>query len=156
MLIKHTNKNIFILVKGDGETEPHKNLAIWDSKTGEQITGFSQKNQVGWNVQWTVQENLYAKNVTNEVQFYDPTNISKGVAARLKIDNLKSFSLSPNKSGRQSVAVFVGEKGGAPAGVRLFDVAELNQTGNGTAKAQRTFFNADSVDFMWNADGKIY
>jgi uncharacterized protein with WD repeat len=47
------------------------------------------------------------------------------------------------------VAAFVGEKGGAPAAVSVYDIDNLTKP-----VSERTFFNADSVDYHWNADGK--
>jgi uncharacterized protein with WD repeat len=111
--------------------------------------------KAGWNVQWLGDESLFARQVTGEVQFFDPLNISSethpSAISRLKVEGLKSFSLSPNKAGKFSVAVFIGEKKGCPAAVKLFDTSKLDGQ---TPLIQRTFFNADSVDFLWSEDGK--
>ncbi|KAJ3402458.1 hypothetical protein HDV05_008521, partial [Chytridiales sp. JEL 0842] len=145
-------------VKGEEGAELHKNLVIWETATGEEVMGLSQKTQNGWNVNWTPNESLFARLslTASELQFFNPLEPASKIVSRLKIENLKSFSFSPNKTGPQTVGVFVGERKGAPAAVRLFDLKDLEKEGTGEdvkPKAVRTFFNADSVDFKWNADG---
>ncbi|KAJ3108436.1 hypothetical protein HDU97_001143 [Phlyctochytrium planicorne] len=135
-------------VKGDETSEPHRNLSIWESSSGELVTGFSQKNQNGWNVQWTANEAFMARNVTGEVDLYDVKTLKEGtITARLRLENLGSFSLSAG-SVNPTVAAFISEKKGAPASVRVFDM-----TKPATPLAQKSFFNADYVDFHWSADG---
>ncbi|KAJ1561099.1 hypothetical protein HK405_004927, partial [Cladochytrium tenue] len=143
-------------VKGVGDDEAHKNLCIWLTATATPACSFTQKTQNGWNVQWLADGSCFARQVSDGVHFFDPTQTgpaggagSPPVAARLKVDGIKSFSLSPNRSGRSSVAVFIGEKKGAPAAVRLFDYAKLS----GAPLSPRTTFNADLVDYLWSADG---
>ncbi|KAJ3157379.1 hypothetical protein HK101_001453 [Irineochytrium annulatum] len=138
-------------VKGDENAEPHKNLCVWETLSGELVTSYCQKSQNGWNVQWTASESRLARNVTGELHFCDPLAVRAGESAytKLRVENLASFALSPNKVGKQSVAVFVAEKKGAPASVKLFDIEKLE----GKPLAQRSFFNSDYVDFHWNKDG---
>ncbi|KAJ3032470.1 hypothetical protein HDV00_007518 [Rhizophlyctis rosea] len=129
----------------DSEKNPHKNLTIWNSATGERLTGFTQKNQSGWNVDWTEDETYCARLVSNEVQFYDPKNFAKGISSRLKLEGISDFSLSPGR--RPTVCVFTPEKQG-PASVRLFDITNLS-----VPLAQKSFHRADSVQFYWNKLG---
>ncbi|KAI8851936.1 eukaryotic translation initiation factor eIF2A-domain-containing protein [Chytridium lagenaria] len=128
-------------VKGTGDEEPHRNLGVWDVRTGSQVSSFSQKNQNGWNVQWTSNESYMARNVTGEVHLFDVKTLREGstVTARLKVENLGSFSLSPNGIS-PIIAVFIPEKKGS-ASIYSAPIA------------QRSFFNADYVDFHWNAEG---
>ncbi|TPX70670.1 hypothetical protein SpCBS45565_g01666 [Spizellomyces sp. 'palustris'] len=134
-------------VKGpDSDSNPHKNLIIWDVATGEQQIAFTQKNQTGWNVDWTEEETYCARLVTNEVQFFNPKDFAKGVSTRLRVEGVADFSLSPGK--RVTVAAFVPEKKGQPAAVRLYDVTNLN-----TPLTQKSFYRADSVQFHWNSLG---
>ncbi|RKO84683.1 eukaryotic translation initiation factor eIF2A-domain-containing protein, partial [Blyttiomyces helicus] len=130
----------------DSETNPHKNLVIWDVLSGEQVLGLTQKNQSGWNVNWTEDESYCARLVSNEVQFYESRNLKAGIHSRLKLDGIADFSLSPGK--RPIVAVFVPEKKGQPAAVKLFDL-----TGLSTPLAQKSFYRADNVQFHWNKLG---
>ncbi|TPX63014.1 hypothetical protein PhCBS80983_g00066 [Powellomyces hirtus] len=135
------------LVKNaDSETNPHKNLIVWEVTTGKQLISFTQKNQSGWNVDWTAEETYFARLVSNEVQFYNPKEVASGVCARLKHEGIADFSLSPGK--RLTVAAFIPEKKGQPAAVRLYDFANLN-----TPLSQKSFYRADSVQFNWNKLG---
>ncbi|KAI9208325.1 eukaryotic translation initiation factor eIF2A-domain-containing protein [Polychytrium aggregatum] len=131
----------------DAETNPHKNVTIWDVATGAKLTGFTQKQQNAWKLEWTEDEAYCGIMVTGEVQFYDTSSFSKGIVSRLKIENIKDFSISPGK--RSVVAVFIPEKNSQPASVRLYDVHSLA----GQPLAQKTFFRADSIEFHWNQLG---
>ncbi|KAJ3156693.1 hypothetical protein HDU86_003917 [Geranomyces michiganensis] len=130
----------------DSDTNPHKNLIVWEVATGKQLISFTQKNQTGWNVDWTAEETYCARLVSNEVQFYNPKDVTAGVCARLKTDGIADFSLSPGK--RLTVAVFIPEKKSQPASVRLYDFANLN-----TPLTSKAFYRADSVQFNWNSLG---
>ncbi|KAL0092443.1 eukaryotic translation initiation factor eIF2A-domain-containing protein [Phycomyces blakesleeanus] len=120
-----------------------RNLIVWDAKTGEEIASFSQKAQNNWNFQWTDDEKYCARMVTGEVQFWESRNAGKAVWARLKLEGIAQFSLSPGKS--PAVAVFVPERKGAPAIVRLFSVPSFNQP-----LSNKTFFKADRIQTFWN------
>lgn len=56
-----------------------------------------------------------------------------GIAHRLCLDGIQSFSVSPGK--RYTIAAFVPERKGQPAIVRLYDISNFKQ-----ALAQKTFF----------------
>ncbi|KAI9104693.1 eukaryotic translation initiation factor eIF2A-domain-containing protein [Phlyctochytrium arcticum] len=134
-------------VKGpDSETDPHKNLLIWDVTSGAQLTGFCQKNQYNWNVDWTEEETYCVRQVSNEIHFFDPQQFEKGPSKKLRVEGVASFSLSPGK--RTIVAVFVAEKKGQPGSVKLYDVANFT-----APLAQKSFFRADTVNFHWNRLG---
>ncbi|KAI9265700.1 eukaryotic translation initiation factor eIF2A-domain-containing protein [Helicostylum pulchrum] len=119
------------------------NLIVWDAKTGEQIAAFSQKAQNNWNFQWTDDEKYCARMVTGEIQFWESNNISKGVWSRLKLEGVAQFSLSPGKA--PAVAVFIPEKNGAPAIVRMFSIPNFS-----TALSNKTFYKADRITMYWN------
>ncbi|KAI9484039.1 MAG: eukaryotic translation initiation factor eIF2A-domain-containing protein [Benjaminiella poitrasii] len=121
----------------------NNNLTIWDTKTGEEIAAFSQKAQNNWNFQWTDDEKYCARMVTSEIQFWESKNVGKAVWARLKLEGISRFSLSPGKA--PAVAVFVPEKNGAPAIVRMYSIPNFK-----TVLSNKTFFKADSVQFYWN------
>ncbi|KAL9542915.1 hypothetical protein MBANPS3_008364 [Mucor bainieri] len=119
------------------------NLVIWDTKTGQEIAAFSQKAQNNWNFQWTDDEKYCARMVTGEVQFWESKNIGKSVWARLKLEGVAQFSLSPGKA--PAVAVFIPEKNGAPAIVRMYSIPNFN-----TALSNKTFYKADRISMYWN------
>lgn len=122
--------------------EGSKNLRVW-TVSGEETCAFTQKSQTGWNLQYTNDEALCARVVTNEVQFFDPSNMSGGTVHRLRMEGVAEFALSPGKN--RAVAVFVPEKRGAPAAVRVFNIPSFQ-----SPVSQKTFFKADRVQLKWN------
>lgn len=60
------------------------------------------------NFQWTDDEKYCARMVTGEVQFWESKNCGKAVWARLKLEGIAQFSLSPGKA--PAVAVFIPER----------------------------------------------
>ncbi|RIA90600.1 eukaryotic translation initiation factor eIF2A-domain-containing protein [Glomus cerebriforme] len=121
----------------------HKNLIIWEVKTGEELISFTQKSQNNWNVQWTEDEMFFGRMVTGEVHFYDSKRLDKGIYSKLRLENIGDFSLSPGKS--PSIAVFIPEKNAAPAIVRIYSIPHFN-----APLAQKTFFKADKIQMKWN------
>jgi translation initiation factor 2A len=86
----------------------HKNLRIFSVSTGEELIAFSQKSQEGWDLQYTISESHAIRLVSQEIQVYRPSEWSKGVVDKLKVEGATSISLSPGLN--PSVAVFVAEK----------------------------------------------
>ena len=68
---------------------------------------FVQKSQTGWNLQYTQDEKLCARVVTNEVQVYESGELGK-VWEKLRVEGVTDFAVSPGKT--HSVAVFVPER----------------------------------------------
>jgi translation initiation factor 2A len=69
-----------------------------------------------------------------------------GIANRLELEGIQSFSLSPGK--KYTLAAFVPERKGQPAIVRLYDISSFKQ-----ALCQKTFFRADTAQYYWNVLG---
>ncbi|KAG0231791.1 hypothetical protein BGW42_008624 [Actinomortierella wolfii] len=128
------------------EDGSHKNLSIYDVQSGQLLVGFAQKSQNNWNVQWTDEETYCARMVSNEVHFWEPKNLAKPPFTKFKLDGMTQFSLSPGKSA--SVAVFIGERKGAPALVRIYSITNFT-----TPLASKSFFKADRVQMIWNQLG---
>ena len=91
-----------------------KNLKVWRtvSEAGDDdhhplVGEYVQKNQTGWNLQYTSDEKFCARTVTNEVQFYQSHDL-RSVWNKLRIEGVTDFALSPGKN--HSVAVFVPER----------------------------------------------
>ncbi|KDQ18700.1 hypothetical protein BOTBODRAFT_29077 [Botryobasidium botryosum FD-172 SS1] len=125
----------------------HKNHRVWSVETGEEVLSVTQKAQEGWDLQYTPTESHAVRVVGPEIQVYDPSNWSKGVADKLKVEGLSMVSLSPGKN--PSIAVFVGEKKGAPAIVRIYGLNNLSLPHT----CQKTFYKADRAQMKWNALG---
>lgn len=120
-----------------------KNLVVYHTLSATELASFSQKSQSNWNLQWTSSEEYCARLVTNEVQFWEAANVGKQVWSRLHLENVSTFSLSPGKA--PSVAVFIPEKKGAPAIVRLYSIPNFS-----SPVSNKTFYKADKVDLVWN------
>jgi translation initiation factor 2A len=129
-----------------------KNLKVWrvegnGAGEGEQpIVGrFVQKSQTGWNLQYTSDELFCARAVTNEVHFFKTDDLTT-VWNKLRVEGVSEFALSPGKS--NSIAVFVPERKGQPAAVKVFVVPQF-----GSPVSQKTFFKGDKVQLKWNSSG---
>ena len=135
----------------DEEGNACKNLKVWrvlTDGTGERnVHGqFVQKSQTGWNLQYTQDERYCARTVTNEVQFYESGDL-RLVWNKLRVEGVSDFALSPGKQ-NHSVAVFIPERKGQPAAVKVFDVPQFER-----AVSQKTFFKGDKVQLKWNGLG---
>ncbi|KAI9799154.1 MAG: hypothetical protein M1833_004194 [Piccolia ochrophora] len=137
----------------DDEGNATKNLKVWrvvedgqssnESRSENTVVGrFVQKSQTGWNLQYTRDEQLCARAVTNEIQFYESGNLQT-VWNKLRVEGVVDFALSPGKN--QSVAVFVPERKGQPAAVKVFNVPNFD-----SPVSQKTFFKGDKVQLNWN------
>ena len=130
-----------------------KNLKVWrtiDDSAGESgerdvVGKFVQKNQTGWNLQYTHDEQYCARCVNNEVQFYESKDLGT-VWNKLRVEGVSDFAVSPGET--QSVAVFVPERKGQPAAVKVFNVPQFAQP-----VSQKTFFKGDKVQLKWNQQG---
>ena len=63
-------------------------------------------------------------------------------------EGMKSFSMSPQASNPARLAVFIGERNGSPASVRLYNIPHLS-----VPVAMKSFFNAERVSLHWNHAG---
>ncbi|KAJ6630332.1 eukaryotic translation initiation factor eIF2A-domain-containing protein [Mycena sp. CBHHK59/15] len=122
----------------------HKNLRVFSSSTGEELISFTQKAQDGWDLQYTISESHAIRLVGSEIQVFRPAEWSKGIVDKLKVEGASSVSLSPGLN--PSVAVFVAEKKGAPASIRIYGLLSLNSP----PTCQKTFFKADRSQIKWN------
>lgn len=137
----------------DEDGNATKNLKVWrtiDDNAGERgerdvVGKFVQKNQTGWNLQYTSDEEFCARCVNNEVQFYESKDLGT-VWNKLRVEGVTDFALAPGKT--HSVAVFTPERKGQPASVKVFNVPQFT-----TPVSQKTFFKGDKVQLKWNAQG---
>ena len=99
----------------DENGDATKNLKVWRTVDGDTtadseravVGQFVQKSQTGWNLQYTSDELLCARLVTNEIQFYESGNLGN-VWKKLRIEGVSEFAIAPGKD--HSVAVFVPER----------------------------------------------
>lgn len=130
----------------DANGDATKNLQVRRVLEPDGVVGqFVQKSQTGWNLQYTPDEQLCARVVTNEVQFFQSENLSS-VWNKLRVEGVADFALSPGRN--QSIAVFIPERKGQPASVKVFNVPQF-----GAPVSQKSFFKGDKVQLKWNAQG---
>ncbi len=93
-----------------------KNLKVWrviedhpisEDSERQTVGKFVQKNQTGWNLQYTFDEKFCARVVTNEVQIYESHDLTK-VWNKLRVEGVSDFAVSPGEN--HSIAVFVPER----------------------------------------------
>ncbi|KAI1159205.1 eukaryotic translation initiation factor eIF2A-domain-containing protein [Nemania serpens] len=136
----------------DENGDATKNLKIWrtaeevaDDAEKQPIGRFVQKSQTGWNLQYTSDEKYCARLVTNEVQFYSSDDLAT-VWNKLRVEGVTDFAIASGQS--YNVAVFIPERKGQPAAVKVFNVPQFS-----TPISQKTFFKGDKVQLKWNSLG---
>ncbi|KAG8217066.1 eukaryotic translation initiation factor eIF2A-domain-containing protein [Butyriboletus roseoflavus] len=122
----------------------HKNLRIFSVSTGEELIAFTQKSQEGWDLQYTISESHAIRLVSQEVQVFRPAEWGKGVVEKLRVEGASMVSLSPGLN--PSVAVFVAEKKGAPANIKIYGLLALSSV----PTCSKTFYKADRAQIKWN------
>ncbi|KAI0377200.1 translation initiation factor eIF-2A [Hypomontagnella monticulosa] len=136
----------------DENGDATKNFKIWrtvedipEGAEKQPIGRFVQKSQTGWNLQYTSDEKFCARLVTNEVQFYNSDDLST-VWNKLRVEGVADFAIAPGQS--HGVAVFVPERKGQPAAVKVYNVPQFT-----APISQKTFFKGDKVQLKWNSLG---
>lgn len=122
------------------------NLQLYDVKTGTCLKSFIQKKMQNWCPSWSDDEIICARNVNNEVHFFENNNFNT-IANKLHLQKVNDFNLSPG-SQPYKVAVYVPGSKGAPSFVRLYQYP--NFAGPQAALANKSFFKADKVTMLWN------
>ncbi|XP_072111081.1 eukaryotic translation initiation factor 2A isoform X2 [Mobula birostris] len=137
----------YITTKNNTQGDP--NLHIWNLKSGQCLKSFFQKKMQGWCPCWSDDESICARNVNNEVQFFDGNAFDK-IAHKLHLQKVSDFALSPGPQPCK-VAVYVPGSKGAPSFVRLYQYPNFD--GPSSALANKSFFKADKVTMLWNKKG---
>ncbi|KIY51856.1 translation initiation factor eIF-2A [Fistulina hepatica ATCC 64428] len=127
--------------------QQHKNLRVFSVSTGEELIAFTQKSQELWDLQYTISESHAVRLVGSDVQVYRPSEWDKGVVDKLRVEGATSVSLSPGLS--PSITIFIAEKKGAPASVRIYNLLSLSAP----PSCQKTFYKADCATIKWNTLG---
>lgn len=129
------------------------NVYVYDVVGKAMVTQWLNKQQGGWQPQFTQDGKIMAKNFNNkEIHFYEMSaamDIKKpSYKFRLQDSDatFQNFSLSPGLN--PLVAVFVPEKSGKPAQVLIYNIPSFNQP-----VCSKTFFKAEKCQLQWNALG---
>ena len=121
------------------------NLSIWSCRSGQRLSAFTHKNPDTWRVQWTDDESCFGRMVGTSVHFHDIRDPVKP-SQKLQLDGLAGFSISPGKN--PCVAVFIPERKGQPAIVRLYGLNSFK-----FPLSNKSFFKAEEIEFKWNSIG---
>lgn len=77
-------------------------------------------------------------------------------AQRLKIEGIKGIWVGgpkeKGKGGEDGLAVWIGERKGAPGSLRLWGLGSLKVD---EPRAVKTFYKADKIVLKWNDDGSM-
>uniref|UniRef100_A0A803WAC3 Eukaryotic translation initiation factor 2A n=1 Tax=Ficedula albicollis TaxID=59894 RepID=A0A803WAC3_FICAL len=122
------------------------NLQLHDLRTGKCLKSFIQKKMQNWCPCWADDESICARNVNNEVHFFENNNFNT-IANKLHLQKVSDFVLSPGAQPTK-VAVYVPGSKGAPSFVRLYQYPNFG--GPQSALANKSFFKADKVTMLWN------
>ncbi|NP_001120561.2 eukaryotic translation initiation factor 2A [Xenopus tropicalis] len=132
---------------GKDGTAGTPNLQLYDLKSGKCVKSFIQKKMENWSPCWSDDESICARNVNNEVHFFENNNFDT-IANKLHLQKVSDFELSPGEHPCK-VAVYVPGSKGAPSFVRLYQYP--NFSGPHSALANKSFFKADRVTMLWNS-----
>ncbi|KAF6161249.1 hypothetical protein GIB67_009136 [Kingdonia uniflora] len=129
-------------------TPQDKNLVLWNIETGNVVYNLFQKgmSKTTWpSIQFSSDEVVACRLATNEIQFFDGLDFSKGFVNRIRVPGIAAVELS--KAPGSYVAAFVPESKGVPASVQIFACAKDAQ---GQVVARRSFFRCSTVQLSWN------
>ncbi|CAN6481506.1 unnamed protein product [Victoria cruziana] len=129
-------------------SQQEKNVILWSTATSAPVYELSQKNitKTNWpSIRFSDDESVACRMATNEIQFFDARDFSKGILYRLRIPGLVAMELP--KSPASHVAAFVPESKGIPASVQIFSCENNLQS---QVVARRSFFRCSSVQLLWN------
>ncbi|KAF3451038.1 hypothetical protein FNV43_RR07127 [Rhamnella rubrinervis] len=129
-------------------TPQEKNVVLWKIETGDPVYQQFQKNmtKTTWpSIRFSSDEAVACRLATNEIQFFDGGDFSKGVVHRIRVPGVAAVELS--KEPASHVAAFVPESKGVPASVQIFACAKDSQT---QPVARRSFFRCSTVQMNWN------
>nr|XP_018898159.1 PREDICTED: eukaryotic translation initiation factor 2A [Bemisia tabaci] len=130
--------------------EGSPNLSIWRSETGELVKVFVHKKHTAWDPQWSSDEHLCARLINGaELAVYEDSNFDE-IKVKSKSLKVANFALSPGKAPHHFV-FYLPAPAGQPSVCRLYQYPNFDLSGS---LAQKTFFQADKVDFFWNSTGK--
>ncbi|GMN36217.1 hypothetical protein TIFTF001_005839 [Ficus carica] len=129
-------------------TPQEKNVTLWKIETGDPVYQLFQKNmaKTTWpSIRFSSNEEVACRLATNEIQFFDAGDFSKGIVSRTRVPGVAAVELS--KAPASHVAVFVPESKGVPASVQIFTCRKDPQS---QPVSRKSFFRSSSVQLSWN------
>ncbi|KAF5287562.1 hypothetical protein FQA39_LY15891 [Lamprigera yunnana] len=123
------------------------NLHIYKSETGELLKSFVQKKHTNCEPIWSSDETLFSRLVNTDVVFYDIHTFN--VIIKINSYKVASYSISP-LVGTYYLICHTQSGPGQPSIGRLFKYPLFE---NQQSVANKSFFQADKVEFYWNIKG---
>ncbi|XP_043276692.1 eukaryotic translation initiation factor 2A [Venturia canescens] len=136
----------FIISKENPQGSPQ--LCIWKTENGELVKSFVQKRQSDWEPQWSNDEKLCGMLVNSDILFYENADFERYVQ-KINVTKFGKFRIAPGNS-PYHVLCYMPGKPGQPSFGKLFQYPKVEVS---QAVASKSFFQADSVDIMWNDCG---
>nr|XP_018266926.1 translation initiation factor 2A [Kwoniella dejecticola CBS 10117]OBR89084.1 translation initiation factor 2A [Kwoniella dejecticola CBS 10117] len=164
----------------------HKNVKAWNVKTGEEVGGWYSKSMDGWEPIITSDESHLIRAGASDIAVFQPPLAPRPIS-RVRVEGVKGIFLSAPTSlaagvtsskpvhphQEPAVAIWIGEKKGAPASISLYPLSSLlpksstaTANGNGTSEeiktetkdlpntvARKAFYKADKLNVKWNNAG---
>lgn len=130
-------------------------MHLYSSKSGALLKSLYQKKFDNWCPQWSADEFLCARLVSNEVQFYAKNDFS-ALHKKLCLTGVTQFALAQQRLGGAdqptvyNVGVFVPGSKGSPCSVRVFRFPEFD---NQAVLSNKSFYRADTVSLSWSPRG---
>ncbi|KAF0307178.1 Eukaryotic translation initiation factor 2A [Amphibalanus amphitrite] len=124
------------------------NMYVYDVDKKECIKSLIHKKYQSWEIQWSPDDAICGRSVSNEVHFFENGQLDS-VVHKLRLEGLSEYSLAPS-SRNPHVAAFIPSVGGRPAGARMFKYPNFSED---AAVGRKSFFNANSVEMKWNSRG---
>lgn len=140
-------------VKGSADGVSEGNLKVWNVATKLLVVAYSQKVFKKETIQFSADESLCYRIVTNEVHVLNGSDLAAGIKCKLYHKGISQFKVSPTVSPFSTIAVFNSETGGNPAKVTLYSYHPNTNEMNGPVSG-RTMFAASEASMAWNCTGR--
>ena len=146
----------------DGNAAP--NLKVWSlssssSPSDRVVLAVTQKslNRDCWpSIQFTADDSLAVRMVTNCLHGYDPSAWAQGPVVKFPVKGVAAFAITPapGQGNTPVVAVYVPESKGSPGHAALYTMdGSIAQGAVPTPLARKSFFRANSARFYWAPTG---
>lgn len=114
------------------------------------IVSYSQRQQRKDMIQWSSDESMCFRIVTNEIHILDGRDLSRGIISKIHHKGLTQFKVSP--ASPVTIAVFNPETSGNPARCTLYQCS-TPETPPTSPVSSRTMFAATEASLLWNRQG---